>query len=188
MPALREKDFDYGAPVALAFAAPLEPREVQSRFGPSQMMFSSDAGSIYLDAEYARQIADAIAAQGIQPGEGVRVTKTRAGKGMRWTVERVRPVSQGPVYAAPANGNGANGHGGGYSAPPPAAPANPPEPLSGTTQAVSARMMGCFMAAIDAVAEAQTFADRRGLKVTFTSEDVRACALTCYINECKGVR
>lgn len=38
-----------------------------------------------------------------------------------------------------------------------------------------------FMAAIDAVAAAQRYADAQGLKVTFTSEDVRACAISVYI-------
>jgi hypothetical protein len=37
------------------------------------------------------------------------------------------------------------------------------------------------MRAIDAVAAAQGYADTKGLKVTFTSEDVRATAISCYI-------
>ncbi len=46
---------------------------------------------------------------------------------------------------------------------------------------VTARLCASFMAAIEAIHEAQAFADRRGLKVTFTSEDVRACAITAFI-------
>jgi hypothetical protein len=52
----------------------------------------------------------------------------------------------------------------------------------------SGRMMACFLAAIDAIAGAQTYADRRGLKVTFGPENVTSAALSCYINECKGGR
>ena len=49
-------------------------------------------------------------------------------------------------------------------------------------------MMACFMTAIDSVAEAQQYADRRGLKVTFTSEDVRSVAISCYIQCAKEGR
>lgn len=188
MPALREKDFDFGVPVALAFAAPLEPREAQSKYGPPQMSFSSDAGAIFLDAEYARQIFDAIEAQGIQPGEGVRVTKTRAGKGMRWTVERARPVSAGPVYVPPVPNGQTNGHNGHTNGQGDSAPLPPAAPVSGAQTAIAARMMACFAAAIDALVESQAYADRRGLKVTFTSEDVRAVAISCYIDACRGSR
>jgi hypothetical protein len=55
-------------------------------------------------------------------------------------------------------------------------------PASGTA---SAKLCACFMAAIDAVSEAQAYADRRGLKITFTSEDVRSTAISCYITACK---
>lgn len=49
----------------------------------------------------------------------------------------------------------------------------------------AARLCASFMAAIDAVGEAQTYADRRGLKITFTSEDVRSTAISCYISACR---
>jgi len=83
-----------------------------------------------------------------------------------------------------------------YTAPvPPSPPAPramapaPPTPAGErqvTTQ--SARMMACFLAAIDAVAEAQTYATRKGLGITFSSENVTSAALSCYINECRGGR
>jgi hypothetical protein len=46
----------------------------------------------------------------------------------------------------------------------------------------TARLMACFMQAIDAVAEAQTYCCRKGLGITFTSEDVRATAISCWIS------
>jgi hypothetical protein len=52
----------------------------------------------------------------------------------------------------------------------------------------SARMMACFMSAIDAVAEAQVYATRKGLGITFSSGNVTSTALSCYINECRGGR
>jgi hypothetical protein len=42
--------------------------------------------------------------------------------------------------------------------------------------------MACFMAAIDAVAEAQTYCGRKGLGITFNSEDIRATAISCWIS------
>ena len=56
---------------------------------------------------------------------------------------------------------------------PPAAPSIPPGTL---------KLMACFMQAIDAVAEAQTYCGRKGLGVTFTSEDIRATAISCWIS------
>jgi hypothetical protein len=38
-----------------------------------------------------------------------------------------------------------------------------------------------FLAAVDAIREAQRYADAQGLKVTFTSEDVRATAISAFI-------
>ena len=42
----------------------------------------------------------------------------------------------------------------------------------------STTLMACFMQAIDAVAEAQAYCGRKGLGITFTSEDVRATAIS----------
>jgi hypothetical protein len=46
--------------------------------------------------------------------------------------------------------------------------------------------MGCFMQAIDAIQEAQSYANRKGLGITFSSEDVRATAISCWIQCGKG--
>jgi hypothetical protein len=71
------------------------------------------------------------------------------------------------------------------TAPPAQPPAPPPTPVASVT---TSKLMSCFMASIDAVAEAQQYANRKGLGVTFTSEDIRACALSCYINACREGR
>jgi hypothetical protein len=49
------------------------------------------------------------------------------------------------------------------------------------------RLMSCFAASIEAITEAQAFADRKGLKVTFTSEDVRATAISAFIQTEKAM-
>ena len=172
---LKLKDFPYGHPVPLSFKE-LAPREAPSQFGGPELAFSSHQGAIYLPVFAGRMIADLLRDQMIQPDEPVRVMRTKTAQGDRFTVERERGVVMAPV----ASGHASNGNGHGH-APDGGGQGNPLPPVSGSVQAISARMMACFMAAVDAVAEAQTYADRRGLKVTFTSEDVRSCAISCYI-------
>lgn len=53
---------------------------------------------------------------------------------------------------------------------------------------IGGALMGCFMSAIDAIAEAQAYATRRGLGITFSAEDVRCTAISAYIGLQKGGR
>jgi len=52
----------------------------------------------------------------------------------------------------------------------------------------TARMMACFLVALDAVNEAQSYAKAKGIGITFTSDNVTSAALSCYINSCKEGR
>jgi hypothetical protein len=61
-------------------------------------------------------------------------------------------------------------------------------PAPAATNHVGGKLMSCFMSAIDAIAEAQTYATRKGLGITFTAEDVRAAAISAYITACKEGR
>jgi hypothetical protein len=79
-----------------------------------------------------------------------------------------------PAAPPPANGNGNR----------PANPVAPPPDHRVTPQAT--KLMSCFLSAIDAVAEAQTYATRKGLGITFSSENVTSAALSCFINECRN--
>jgi hypothetical protein len=64
-------------------------------------------------------------------------------------------------------------------------PATAPETSNRTA---SQQLMGSFAAAIETLAESQKYAARHGMPIVFSSEDVRACALTIYINACKEAR
>jgi hypothetical protein len=83
--------------------------------------------------------------------------------------------------------------------PPQAEPASQPAPLvsaphsqprvepaaEATTtvqQREAARLSAMLAAAIDATATATSYADAHGIRLTFTSEDVRSLAITAYIN------
>jgi hypothetical protein len=177
MAALRMKDFQQGRPIALALNE-LEPKEAPDNgYGPA-FVFRSNQGSVYLTPDAAREVLDEIRSLGIQPGEPIRIGR----QGTRFTVERDHSSSARIATALGGNGYG-NGHGGyangnnGHALPPaPPVPAPAPAPVE-----VPTKLMACFMQAIDAVAEAQIYADRRNLKVTFTSEDVRATAISCWI-------
>jgi hypothetical protein len=62
------------------------------------------------------------------------------------------------------------------------APTQPPQPLPSMQRPGAAILAGALMAAIDATAQAQQYATSRGLALTMTSEDVRAMALSLYID------
>lgn len=57
----------------------------------------------------------------------------------------------------------------------------PPPPAVREVHPVTEQLTSCLKSAIDAAAAAQEHARERGLGVTFTSEDVRAIALSVYI-------
>jgi hypothetical protein len=62
--------------------------------------------------------------------------------------------------------------------PPAAAPSSTD---TGNSTGFAFQLKPAFIAAIDAIADAQRYADAQGLKVTFTSEDVRAAAISAFI-------
>lgn len=62
--------------------------------------------------------------------------------------------------------------------PEPAFPQASPETPARTA---SQQLMSCYLAAIDAISEAQQYCDRKGVKVVFTNEDIRATALSAFI-------
>jgi hypothetical protein len=86
----------------------------------------------------------------------------------------------------------------------PAAPAEPdpaPQPPPIRSQAAATaqaelpttaadQLAAALAAAIDAASEAETYATRRGLRIHWTSEDIRAMAATLYIQHQRqgGVR
>jgi hypothetical protein len=158
------KDFEPGVAVPLVLKS-LEPKEAPDNgYGPA-MVFQSNEGAVYLTPFAASQVQDDLHALAVSPGDPIVIVR----RGNRFTVQRGGP---------PANGNGhGNYPNGGGNAPTP--PQTPAAAIPQTTQ--TSKLSGCFCAAIDAVADAQTYADRKGLKVTFTSEDVRAVAISCWI-------
>lgn len=161
---------------------------VESKFGTSQVMFTLVDGRVTFLPPF---IADRIREEKIaarQPFEIVRHNPTTwdikplqanlASAGQKETGAAPRKNTPVSSTATPAYGHQAP------QQPPQstAAPAVPP-PAAGSN-----RLMACFLMSIDAIAEAQSYAKRKELSITFTAEDVRAAALSCYINMCKEGR
>lgn len=161
--------------------------EREGKFGVDfQYTVNDDAGVMWLPPA-AR---DALLRIGAQAGDSVEIVKSKKGSQYVYSVRRVgdaheppRPAGNGKIpprayYQPGVNGNGhTTTNGNGHSAP--AAPAN----------GSSSLLARCFHEALDAINDAELYAkERHGLDLEFQAEDIRACALSLYINETRGNR
>jgi len=184
MATLNLKSFEANVPIPLSFTS-LIATAAPSKFNKPEFCFKTSAGALYLDPDSTEQVNMSLKQLQIQAGEMVNLKRVlMPGQPGYFVAERANQPyyttgQANPAYVPPAS----NGH-----IPPPPAPTPPPVAPTPVPAAATSKLMACFMTSIDSVAEAQAYADRRGLKVTFTSEDVRACAITCYIETCKGGR
>lgn len=202
MPSLRAKDFTPGQPVELTL------KQISSKNVPSQMTpggmqgaFMTSEGTLYLDPEPASDLERQLLELGVIPGERVRIVKIKTTHGgHRWIVQR--PPSLEQQLADSITNVERNPHGHGRYMPAEQSPAPPapiqrpavPAPHAGRENGLphhapeapapnpaTARLMSCFAMSVDAIQEAQQYAHRKGLGVTFSSEDVRATAISCWI-------
>jgi hypothetical protein len=167
----------------------IEGKPVASRYPGGRVMFTAiDSRKLFLNDEEASEFEHALRDLRVQPADFISVSRITHGRGGGYSirVQRVEDTAgAAPSREVPAPSREeallaksvemARQHGAqAFHAPQPAAPA-PAAPTA------AHNLTGSFIAAIDAVAAAQQYADSKGLKVTFTSEDVRACAISCYI-------
>jgi hypothetical protein len=136
-------------------------------------------------------VSDQLSAARIQDGQQFEITRLSAHNfqirpiGAGSVAETTPPAIAQTTTSAAQSTTSRNGNG---NPPPPAAPParpTPPPPAAPTPTATN-QLMGCFMQAIDAIQEAQLYANRKGLGITFSSEDVRATAISCWIQCSKG--
>lgn len=169
--------------VALAYT---DGKEFPSKIpgAPAQVMFTLvDGRRVFWPKPFAESIRDA----GIQANMPIEVTKREMSKGK--TQLQFRPVPQQQerpayqpaqtverIYTAPAT----------RTTPAPVAIAQPAAaaPVNTTT----ARLCAALCSAIDAAAEAQGYAERHGMNLEFQTEDIRALAITAFIEASKGGR
>jgi hypothetical protein len=162
-----------GAPEIIALVATTG-RMAPSHFdGPSEVKLQlTDGRPWYI----AQAMADVIRAS-VAPNQQIEVTRTGKGS-MDWRIIAVQghlaaadAVAPAP-FAVPAERNNFSDN----------------SPHDTPARAQPTQLMACFAQAIDAIQEAQMYANRKGLGITFTSEDVRATAISCWIQYGKGGR
>jgi len=183
--------FETNMPQVLALAF-TEGKPVESQFTGSQVMFSTvDGRRMYL----APFVAEKIRAAGISARMPFEICKKQVGRSIEWQV-RTQNAAAGAVSEAtptaaqvrslnqtvPKEYNGYRDE---------VMPKSPPVPMASPAAATpvprtSTKLMGALAAAIDAAMEAEVYCARHGREISFTSEDIRALAITVYISNCKG--
>ena len=186
--------FEANVPVAatLAYADGLK---VQGRFG-DQVMYSLTDGRVMYVPPIVR---DKLLELGIRQNEPFNICRAERREGNRyfvdWIVQPHSAASPTPsanshadVPGLPVNGDSGarfkpNNNGNGNSGGKPAC-----VPTSAATAETALR--GVLMSSIDAALAAEQYASARGLSVRFGSEDLRAMALSLFIQHARdgGVR
>jgi hypothetical protein len=158
--------------IALKFAKGKE-------YGDRTMFSTCDDRILYLDADEAKELER----MDIPKETPFSVTRVRNGKGGT-RCEFARLNGQ-------ANGS-ANGSAPSVPVPIPAQ-ANAPTITAGPTAApapitpLAAKVLASYLTAVDCLMEAQVYAQRKGLVIAITCEDVRCLAATIMINA-EGMR
>jgi hypothetical protein len=170
----------------------IEGKAVASRYPGGRVMFTAvDSRKLFLNDEEASEFEHALRDLRVEPADFIQVARVTHGRGGGYSIRVKRidePADPAPVRepqretrTAPTREEAllaksvemAREHGA------QAFHAAKPAPASAPTAAHN--LMGSFTAAIDAIHAAQKYADEKGLKVTFTSEDVRATAISAFI-------
>lgn len=152
-------------------------KDVEGRYGPQVMFTLTDDRVMYVVPVVAERIEEL----GLRPGERFSICKREVKQGRKagveWTVQRVDPP--GSVVTAPAAS----------SAPVPIRAAQQETASNPTADWISHNSMlltGMLCASIDAYANAQRYAASLGLQYQFNEEDIRAAALTLFIQSSRS--
>jgi hypothetical protein len=153
--------------VALAYADGLQ---VEGRFGDQIMYTLVDERVMYVPPVVRSKLVEL----GIQPGEPFSLCKGERKEGNRrfieWQVKKDNTSNDRPPWEAPSVNGKANG---------PAVP----KPSNGHS-AVS-HLQQALTASIDAAIAAEQYAATQGFSVRFGSEDLRAMALSLFIQQAR---
>lgn len=151
-------------------------KEVPGRHGPQYLYWLDNNRSMFVDQD----LHEAIQRMQPQVGDELEITKRTRGN-PKWEVIM---SGEEPAHDEPA------------APPPPRSTPTRPDPQPAfkrpdpqPTQTVSksaADLVSAFIAAIDALQEAQAYAKRKGLDFRFDTSDIRATAISTYISQCKG--
>ena len=159
----------------------LSGKNVGGGYGGQRVMFSTtDGRKIFLDVEDADDLEMQVKKLAVREGDLITVTRVDFPRGGGHAL-RIERAPQSRIGAGVATSAIAT----------PAAQATTrttdiDHRTSPAPQPTGSPLMACFAQAIDAIQEAQLYANRKGLGITFTSEDVRATAISCFIGCQKG--
>jgi hypothetical protein len=185
----------------------IEGKPVASRYPGGRVMFTAvDNRKLFLNDEEASEFEHALRDLRVQPADFIAVARVTHGRGGGYSI-RVKRIDE-PADASPARAYDADDAPAWVRETPrePQARQAPTReealleksvaiarqhgaqafhaaaPKASPVSTEAQRMMSAMCAAIDALAETQAYATKRGMGITFTPEDVRACGLTIYIN------
>lgn len=177
--------FEYGVPETLALKY-VAPKAVDGGWGPQFMWTCTDERKMYLDAEDGADVDRRLTELGVRPGQMIEITKVRhpRGGGHSFRVELAGELAEETPLAAKLSQSLAAVRSGERPRAPEAIADEArrtaaPEPAMNPA---SVKMLAAFAVAIDALAEAQAYAERKSLRVAFSAEDVRCVALSVYIS------
>jgi hypothetical protein len=153
-------------------------KQVQGRYGPQFLYWLDGQRSMFVDANVHEQIK----ASGAAAGDTLEITRRKTGRTEEWEVVHIvdEPQATAPPPATRRQ-----------SSPAPAAAAAPaPRPAQQPAPAPITRattdLTAAFCQAIDALTEAREYGRRAGLDLRWDTGDVRAVAISIYIDKCKG--
>lgn len=169
-----------------------EGKECESKIsGDPQLYYTlSDGRSTYVSPEFGDRIREL----GIRAGQPIEVVKRqRRGRPAEWEIRRVENMTtqqQQPAASLAPRGGAAN------SATEPARSGDRTQQQQQQTQnnagapmgPVALQLMSAIAAAIDACVESEFYAAGRGLTLTWQPEDVRALAITAFIQSQREAR
>ena len=176
---------------------------VQGRYG-DQVMYTiaTDAGErvIYVDPHVSQMLENL----GLRRGEPFKIGKfTRKDgnrRGVEWKVRRLEPEEMAPAVesggAAPPSPPSSNGTAASSApeeqpdVPQPTTPAPQPAHRPRTPVPFAGRQDGQYILSalvnmIDVCGAAEQYAQAKGMQLRFSGEDVRALAITCFIQQKK---
>jgi hypothetical protein len=177
----------------------LEGKNVKASYPGGRVMFSTvDSRRFFVNDDEANQLEHALVDQQIQAGENIAISRIQHGRGGGFSIRVARTQGSAPppptAYAPPPTPSQLEQQMTATLAQQRRQPERAITPQQQPTQvidsaaaginATTARLCAAFMSAIDAMAEARKYSQRSGYgDVVFNAEDLRAVALTAFIQQ-----
>jgi hypothetical protein len=161
--------FQTNVPATVALAYP-DGLQVEGRFGDQIMYTLADERVMYVPPVVRSKLVEL----GIRPGEAFTICKAERKEGNRrlieWQVDKDAASNDQPPWETPPVNGKANGHAA-------------PKPSNG--HSAGSQLQRALTTSIDAAISAEQYAATKGFLVRFGSEDLRAMALSLFIQHAR---